>query len=290
MYFNVASVAASRSEFAFEGSNMRIFSLIPLRRSVSLNVLILGAVLSVPTSLISGPGRAAVMEYGDENLLNAGTYPSDPKAGAMLQGLAPDAVTDAASTFVHTFPFSPDAGDFPGTDQIYVGSNQTAVHDGYAESPQRLAGPQVITMNYSSLVPAGDSVQTLTLGIAADEFQFPAFGNPFSATLNGFAATALTTKLNSLNENGPATHFFTIGVDPSILNASNQLVLSINSGGDGGDGWAIDYLTIGVTASPVPEPSTILLSGLGAAAALAMRFRRRRHGPRQLSAAVVSPV
>jgi hypothetical protein len=270
---------------------MCLFSLIRLHRGAALKVLILGAVLSVPTSFISSPGHAAVLEYGDENLLNTGTYSSDPKAGATLQGLAPNTISDATNSFVHSFPFSPDVGDFTGTDQIYVGSNQTAVHDGYAESPQRIAGPQVVTMDYSSLVPTGQAVQTLTLGIAADDFQFPAFGDPFSATLNGVAATALTTKLNSLNENGPATHFFTIGIDPSILNASNQLVLRINSGGDGGDGWAIDYLTVGVTTSPVPEPSAILLLlGFGASAALAMRSRPRRRGQLQWSAPVVSPV
>jgi hypothetical protein len=37
------------------------------------------------------------------------------------------------------------------------------------------------------------------------------------------------------------------------------LTLSIDQGGDGGDGWALDYLTVGVTTqqtptSTVPEP------------------------------------
>ena len=32
-------------------------------------------------------------------------------------------------------------------------------------------------------------------------------------------------------------------------------------GGDGGDGWAVDFLTVGVTTTP--EPSAILLAGLG---------------------------
>ena len=221
-----------------------------------------------------------MLEYGDENLLNTGTYPSDPKAGATLQGLAPDAITDATITVGHVFPFSSDPGDFPGTDQIYVGSNQTGAHDGYSGSAQRIPGPQVITMDYSSLVPAGEHVDTLTLGIASDDFQFPEFGDPFSVTLNGVAAAALTSKLNSLDENGPVTHFFTIGVDPTILNASNQIVLNIDSGGDGGDGWAVDYLTVGVTTSPVPEPSTMLLLGFGAAAAMAMVRRKRQVGPR----------
>jgi hypothetical protein len=250
-----------------------MLSLIPLCRWAKMHMLLLGAIVILTSSFIASSARAAMLEYGNENLLNTGTYPSDPKAGATLQGLAPGAITDAASFFGHSFPFSPGAGDFAGTDQIYVGSNQTAIHDGYSESTPRIAGPQVITMDYSSLVPAGQRVDTLTLGIASDDFQFQEFGQPFSATINGVAATALTTKLNSFDENGPLTHFFTIGVDPSILAANNQLVLSINEGGDGGDGWAVDFLTVGVTTSPVPEPSTMLLFGLGVSA-LAINWRR----------------
>src|SRR5690349_13355106 len=40
---------------------------------------------------LAGAGRATagIMEYGSENVLNSGiSYPSDPKAGATLQGLA----------------------------------------------------------------------------------------------------------------------------------------------------------------------------------------------------------
>jgi len=43
----------------------------------------------------------------------------------------------------HEFPFTPSAGDFAGTDQIYVRSVQTAAHDGYAGAAQRINGPSM---------------------------------------------------------------------------------------------------------------------------------------------------
>src|SRR5262249_1494767 len=115
--------------------------------------------------------RAGVMEYGTENVLNSGvTYGSDPKAGATLQGLAANVITDAAFTLGHPYPFSLAAGDFAGTDTIYVGSNQSGAHDGYSTQANRVAGPQVVNLDYSSLVLSGQKITTLTLGIAADDF------------------------------------------------------------------------------------------------------------------------
>jgi hypothetical protein len=204
-------------------------------------------------------GRAGTLEFGDEDLLNTGSYGSDPKAGATLLGLAPNVVSTATNAFgPHGFPFAPAAGDFAGTDQIFVGAAQTAIHDGYSEAPQRLSGPLVATLDYSALVPSGTTVGTFTLGIAADDFQFPDFGQPFTATINGITDAALTSELNSLSLNGPLTHFFTIGIDPSLLVGSHILTLSISEGGDGGDGFAADFFTAGVTAnaaSTVPLPS-----------------------------------
>jgi len=208
--------------------------------------------------------NAGVLEYGTENLLGTGTYSSDPKAGATLVGLAPGVVTDASASFGHGYPFTPGPGDYQGTDQIYVGSTQAGADDGYSISGDQINGPQVITMNYSSLIPVGQQVQTLTLGIASDDFQFPTYGNPYFATINGNSDASLTTELNSLLDNGPQEHFFTIGIDPSLLSSSGVLTLSIDQGGNGGDGWAIDFLTIGVTTtSSVPEPSSFALIGLG---------------------------
>jgi hypothetical protein len=224
-------------------------------------------------------GRADVATYGDEDCLGQGCYgASDPTAGATLQGLAPGVVTLATNSYAHNYPFSPSGGDLPGTDQIYVGSVQTAAHDGYSASSQRINGPDVMTLDYSSLLTSGDTLTSLTLGIAADDFQFPVFGQPFIVTVNGSPDAALTTALESLNETGPVVQFLTIGLDPSIDLASHVLTLSIDEGGDGGDGWAVDFLTVGVTetAGAVPEPSSVAPLGLAAAGLVFLTIRRQR--------------
>jgi hypothetical protein len=229
----------------------------------------------VLTFLLGGSVRADIIEYGDEDLLNTGAYPSDPKAGATLQGLAPNAITVATNSFSHSFPFSPSAGDYAGTDQIYVGSIQTAVHDGYAEAASRINGPQVITLDYSSLVAPGQHIATLTLGIASDDFQHPSFGQPFIASINGISDTALTNELDSLDDGGPRVQFFSIGIDPGALLSSNVLTLRIDEGGDGGDGWAIDFLTVGVTTQAVPEPASVVSLTIGALGLIGFGWRRK---------------
>jgi hypothetical protein len=208
------------------------------------------------------------LEYGDEDVLGTGSYGSDPKAGATLEGSPAGTNTFATPITGHGFRSPLKSGEFGGTDQVYVGSVQTGASDGYSVSPQRVNGPQVLTLDYSSLVPAGNSVLTLTLGIAADDFQNQAFGQAFSALVNGLAAPALTAVLNGLDQTGPVVQFFTIGLNPSLDNPTHVLTLSIDQGGDGSDGWAVDYLTLGVTSQPsaVPEPASMLLLAIGLAA------------------------
>ena len=201
--------------------------------------------------------------------LGTTTYSSEPTTGATLQGLTINQVTTASLITDHAYPFGPSV-DYAGTDQIYVGSTQTVSHDGYSGYAGRLNGPQVISMNYSSAIPAGHIVTTLTLGIAADDFQNPAFGQSFSASVNGVSNATLTSKLNSLDQTGPKVQFFSIGIDPDDLETNDILTLSVNQGGTGGDGWAIDFLTIGLTTE-VPEPVTICLLSLGG-----LLLRRRK--------------
>jgi hypothetical protein len=238
------------------------------RRSLFLAVLTMSFAAS----------HAAVLTYGDQDLLGTGVYGSDPTAGATLQGLAPGMVTYATLITAHAYPFAPSIGDYPGTDQIFVGATQTGAHDGYSVATQRINGPQVITLDYSALIPSGSQINTFTLGIAADDFQFPPFGQPFTASINGVVNAALSSALNSVDQSGPVTQFLTIGLDPTTLASNNILTLTINEGGDAGDGWAVDYLTAGVTTSLVPEPSPSLLLAVGALALTCYRHKFGKHG------------
>lgn len=234
-------------------------------------------ILLAASAIATLPMSASTLLFGDEDCLGQGCYGvNDPTAGATLTGLAADVVTLATNAFSHGYPFSPSAGDFPGTDQIYVGSVQTGAHDGYSGAAQRINGPDVFDLDYSSLLSGGGSITSFTLGIAADDFQFPVIGNPFTATINGTVDTALSNELNSLNQSGPIVQFFTIGIDPSLLNGSNVLDLSIDEGGDGGDGYAVDFLTVGVTTAnaATPEPANIGLICAGLALGL-IALRRR---------------
>jgi hypothetical protein len=228
--------------------------------------------------LWAGSAQASVLTYGDEDCLNQGCYgAADPTSGATLEGLAANAITLATNSFGHLYPFSPSA-DFAGTDQIYVGSVQTGAHDGYAGATERTNGPQTLTLDFSPLISGGQSLASLTLGIAADDFQFPSLGQPFTASVDGSVNAALTAQLNAFDEGGPRVQFFTIGLDPLIDTGSHILTVSIDEGGDGGDGWAVDFLTVGVTTqatSAVPEPSALAVLGAAIAIMVVAALRRR---------------
>lgn len=240
---------------------------------MNMSLRVMGGVALLAGAVLTGPARAAVMEYGDENLLGTGTYPIDPKTGATLEGLAPGVVTFGAPGVHHDSPFTPAAGEYPGTDQIYVGSIQTGFRDGYSFATSRINGPQIFNLDYSSLVPAGSVIDSLTLGIAGDDIQGAVF-NPYTATINGATDAGLTGLLNSLNLTGPSAKFFTIGIQPDTLTADHVLHLAIDQGGDGGDGWAVDFLTVGVTTrqGTVPEPASL---GVIAVGGLVLLLRRK---------------
>ncbi len=237
---------------------------------LGLAALSLGAAHSAAAQTTSvAPG---VLEYGSENQEGAGPYAAgfDPKAGATLSGLAPGQVTMGTQSSGHTefFPDAP-AGDFAGTDTIHVGSSFTdQAHDGYSyqylSTGHGVKGPDTFALNYASLVPAGQTVQTLTLGIEADDFQFSKYGQPFTAFINGVESPGFEKVLNTPVLTDPSSQFFSFGVDPALLSSSGILNLSIDEGGDGGDGYAVDFLTVGVTSIPaaVPEASTTISFGL----------------------------
>ena len=233
--------------------------------------------------------NAQTLEYGTEDQIGTGPYAADPKTGATLFGLGSGDTTQGTQSAGHT-EFVPTAapGDFPGTDSIHVGSSfTTQAHDGYSyqflTTGNGVQGPDVFSLDYNSLLPNGQTLETLTLGIAADDFQAPKYGQPFSATINGVFSPGLSDKLNNLTLTDPSDLFFTFGVDPALLTGDNVLKVSIDEGGDGGDGYAIDFLTIGVTSSlpspaAVPEASPAVSLGLtlalGVGSALIARKRK----------------
>lgn len=204
-----------------------------------------------PTSI---DGQVAT--YGDRDLVGFHYPPgANPVAGARLFGLAPGAITLASEGFGHGFPFKPGDNnvngevDYPNTDQIFVGSNQTGAHDGYAQFDGRKQGPAVFSLDYSKLVPAGTKIRTLTLGIAIDDVQFAMWGQPFNTNVNGQPDRAIASELNKIDDTGPMTRFFSAGIDPALLTPDHILKVAIDEGGDGGDGFAIDFLTVGITTS-----------------------------------------
>ncbi len=210
-----------------------------------------------------------VATYGDRDLVGFHYPPgAEPTRGARLTGLAPGAITLSAEGFGHGFPFKPGDNqpdgveDYPNTDQIFVGSNQTASHDGYAQFDSRKQGPATFSLDYSKLVPAGARITTLTLGIAIDDVQFAMWGQPFNASINGRQDRAISSELNKIDDTGPMTRFFSAGIDPATLSPDHILRVAIDEGGDGGDGFAVDFLTVGVTATtggsaPVAATTTL---------------------------------
>lgn len=262
--------------------------------STSVGSLTLLGMCALPSQARLDPSYSQVKEYGTEDQIGTGPYAVDPKIGASLWGLSPGTITQGAQSAGHTqFVPDPSPSGFAGTDTIHVGSGFTNLaHDGYSyqflSTGKGVKGPDIFALDYSSLIPDGQSVQTLTLGIAADDFQAPKYGQLFTATINGTLSPGLSAKLNDLTLTDPSDLFFTFGVDPTLLTSDNILKLSIDEGGDGGDGYAVDFLTIGVTsaaASPttsVPEAtsavslSLMLLLGLGG-----ILIARRRKGGRE---------
>ena len=224
--------------------------------------------------VLSISARASAITVGDmdcEGFGFATCYATDPTTGATLSGLSANTVSLGTLSNGHAWPFpARDAADTGSpTDTIFLASTSSC-HDGYCSTGNPTVGSLVFTYDYSALVSG--PITSFTLGIAADDFQNAVFHQPFQATVNGTVDTVLTNQLNSLDLSGPRIQFFTIGIDPALLLPSNVLTLNISEGGDGGDGYAVDFFTVGVNAAGVPEPGSISLLSIGL---LAVYFSRR---------------
>lgn len=222
------------------------------------------AIVATAALGVSSAHAGVFQVFGDMDVLGTGTYESDPTAGTSLFGLGPGEVTASGLNTEHSFGFDPEKDDYAGTDQIFVGEVQTAMHDGYSGYAGRRNGPQVINLDYTKLIPKGSKVATVTLGIAADDFQNEVFGQAYTAKINGVEFQALTDVLNGLDQTGPVVDFFTIGLPLGVLRNTGMLTIEISQGGDGGDGWAIDFLTVGVTFVPAPGATALGLMSLAA--------------------------
>jgi hypothetical protein len=209
-----------------------------LTASATALTTVLGLIDGYAGTLISDSSIVEV--YGTVNLLGMGfAAKANPFAGASLEGLAPNVTSAATNKYVGPSNFTPPAGDYPGTDQIYVGSNTIATLD-------EAVGPQVITLNYSALTRLGHPISTFTLGIATDGFENPTVNIPYTASINGVPNAALTSLLNGLNNADRVEQFVSIGIDPAQLLASKVLTITIDGPGDNISGWAVDFLTVGI--------------------------------------------
>jgi hypothetical protein len=158
-------------------------------------------------------------------------------------------VPSAAASFSHGWPFFPETGvdaDFAGTDQIFTAPGQTGFGDGYSSYAGRVQGANALTLDYASLLPVGHAITTFTLGIAADDFQRPTFGQAYSVSVNGSVHTGMTNFLNGITQTGPATQFLTFGLDPKLLTGSRS-----RRPATGATGGRSTTLTVGIETQPI---------------------------------------
>ncbi len=217
--------------------------------------------------------QAIVLEFGDRDCLGMGCYdPAEVTSSAELIGLAENEVSIADGRFFHTYPFTPEADDFSGTDQIYCTDKNgvDASSDGFCNSSEAIFSSLVTTLDYSAAITANSTVKNLTLGLGTSDFQTQAFGGSFIASINGQEYDILSQTLDSLENGGPSFRFFSVGIPLDLLDSSHQLTLEIDKTETSRDGIALDFLTVGVeTHTPeIPTPAAIFptLFGLVSAA------------------------
>lgn len=218
--------------------------------------------------LLTAAGAAAgqpanVVVFGDLDRVGNGTYLTSPWDTAALFGLTAGQ-TSAGPVFPAAGPTPPNQADFQRTDRVLKGTG--SAQDGYANAMNNpLSGAHTFTLDYTAALQGGTAVDTLTIGVMLIDVQ-PSASAQYTLNVNGSASafTNITGVVNGLDQAGQAGQFLSFGVplDVLALNPSaNTLNFTIDQG-VGGDGFAVDFLTVGVT--PVPEPAGLLLVGLAA--------------------------
>ncbi len=166
------------------------------------------------------------------------------------------------STPGHSFPWTVNTNDPPGTDRIMVVSSYTGSpphgQDGYTSTTSRPGNNvQPITLNYSL---GSQTVSSAALQIFVDDFQAPVWGASYQVTLNGQRAPFLESVINSLVQTGPIGKMITAALPAEFLPAvqSGQLVLRFDDPTTGaGDGYAIDFVKLLVNLKGFTQSGTI---------------------------------
>jgi PEP-CTERM motif len=91
------------------------------------------------------------------------------------------------------------------------------------------------------------------------------------ATLAGGGTKTFTTSVTTGNSNANVLFFGVVGTDPSELFSGVEI---LNTFSTEGDVHGIDDITVGLTTA-VPEPSSLLMLGIGLAGLAGNRWRRR---------------
>ncbi|MBI5883644.1 MAG: carboxypeptidase regulatory-like domain-containing protein [Elusimicrobia bacterium] len=153
------------------------------------------------------------------------------------------------STPSHSYPFTPAAGDPPGTDRILLGSgyrgSPPAGQDGYTGHARRPDSmPVPIALRYGT---KGIPVKAARLQLFVDDFQAPLLGARYKVTINGQRALFLEDIINSLRQTGPVGKLVSVQLPEEFLwpVRKGDFSLLIDDPDTGaGDGFAIDFVRL----------------------------------------------
>jgi len=220
--------------------------------------------------LAAGSAQASIItinfdDLAQNELVSNGV--SGPSVSPVLIVSNQYAVTDGVT-------FSASSTD-PGSFAVLVES-----HTGYNTSTP----PNIITVGTTTgLLMYNSAVSlTLTFANAASNLNFDAFANDSTAPGNAFALAdiyqngSLTpTTISLLATTGSANNG--TQADPQNLSAFPNITKLVIRDDTDIAGTAFDNFTFSATASPVPEPSTFLLLGLGGMFWAGRRFVARKN-------------
>ena len=185
---------------------------------------------------------------------------TDTQAGATLKAEVEFSVYAPGKFGTSAALGNPAAADpSSGTDFVYA---YEILNDGTGLNPSTTTVSNLSVGLLAGAIPfnstrVGNDATTLELGIAPNLSQFVPSGNPKQAAKWSYTHTTL-----NINQHSDIL-FFTSPFGPTTILASMQ----------GGDGATIPSAFL---PTPVPEPTSLMISIIGMACVLAMRCARRR--------------